>query len=87
MGWRPTRFQGGRLAASIVARGAVPGARGGWVTISDAVKKPANKEAPTPASLKEKIKEESQKSVEKVPEVSSTASDSSENEKVKEDES
>ena len=71
----------------ILVRGAVPGARGGWVTISDAVKKPANKDAPMPASLKEKIKQESQKGVEKEPEVSSPESDSSENVKVKEDES
>ena len=71
----------------ILVRGAVPGARGGWVTISDAVKKPANKDAPMPASLKEKIKQESQKGVEKEPEVSSPESDSSETVKVKEDES
>ena len=30
----------------ILVRGAVPGAKGGWVTISDAVKKSANKDAP-----------------------------------------
>ena len=45
----------------ILVRGAVPGARGGWVTISDAVKKPANKDAPMPASLKEKSSEEVEK--------------------------
>jgi len=71
----------------ILVRGAVPGARGGWVTISDSVKKPANKDAPMPASLKGQIKEENQKAVEKEPEVSSAVSDSSETEKVKEDES
>ena len=36
----------------ILVRGAVPGAKGGWVTISDAVKKPVNKDAPVPAALK-----------------------------------
>ena len=41
-------------AGLILVRGAVPGARGGWVTISDAVKKPVNKDAPTPAAFKGK---------------------------------
>jgi len=36
----------------IMVRGAVPGARGGWVTVKDAVKKPAHTEAPRPAALK-----------------------------------
>ena len=68
----------------ILVRGAVPGARGGWVTISDAVKKPANKDAPMPASLKEKILESLEK---KQPEVSSSIAESPASEKVKDDES
>ncbi len=38
-------------AGIILVRGAVPGAKGGWVTISDAVKKPINDDAPLPAAL------------------------------------
>ena len=68
----------------ILVRGAVPGARGGWVTISDAVKKPANKDAPMPASLKQKSPEGVEK---KQPEVSSSVTESSASEKVKDDES
>ncbi len=36
----------------IMIKGAVPGAAGGWVTIKDAVKKPAHKDAPKPAALR-----------------------------------
>jgi len=36
----------------IMVRGAVPGSKGGWVTIKDAVKKPALADAPRPAGLK-----------------------------------
>jgi large subunit ribosomal protein L3 len=36
----------------IMVKGAVPGSRGGWVTIKDAVKKPAQSDAPRPAGLK-----------------------------------
>ena len=36
----------------IMVKGAVPGSRGGWVTIKDAVKKPAHAEAPRPAALR-----------------------------------
>jgi large subunit ribosomal protein L3 len=36
----------------IMVRGAVPGSRGGWVTVKDAVKKPAHAEAPRPAALR-----------------------------------
>jgi large subunit ribosomal protein L3 len=36
----------------IMVKGAVPGSRGGWVTIKDAVKKPAHAEAPRPAAVK-----------------------------------
>ena len=74
-------------AGLILVRGAVPGAKGGWVTISDAVKKPLNKDAPTPASLREKVKNENQKSAEKETEVSVAVGDSTQTEKVKEDES
>ena len=68
----------------ILVRGAVPGARGGWVTISDAVKKPANKDAPMPASLKGKSPESLEK---KETEVSSAMAESPASEKVKDDES
>jgi large subunit ribosomal protein L3 len=33
-------------------KGAVPGSRGGWVTIKDAVKKPFPDNAPLPAAIK-----------------------------------
>ncbi len=36
----------------IMIKGAVPGSKGGWVTIKDAVKKPFPSEAPLPAALK-----------------------------------
>jgi len=36
----------------IMVKGAVPGSRGGWVTIKDAVKKPFPENAPLPAGLK-----------------------------------
>jgi large subunit ribosomal protein L3 len=39
-------------AGLIFVRGAVPGAEGGWVQISDAVKHPVPKDAPFPAGLK-----------------------------------
>jgi large subunit ribosomal protein L3 len=51
----------------ILVRGAVPGAKGGWVTISDAVKKPVNKDAPLPASLKNEAKGEPQNGVNVAP--------------------
>jgi len=38
----------------IVVEGAVPGHKGSWLTIKDAVKKPLPKDAPTPAGLKGK---------------------------------
>jgi len=37
----------------LLIRGAVPGAKGGWVLIHDAVKKPMPKEAPYPAALRD----------------------------------
>jgi len=36
----------------ILVKGAVPGARGGWVTINDAMKKPFNENSPVPAAIK-----------------------------------
>lgn len=38
----------------ILLKGAVPGSAGSWVTIRDAVKRPAPKDAPIPAKLREK---------------------------------
>jgi len=43
----------------ILVKGAVPGAKGGWVMIRDAVKKPIPEGAPMPAALKgDKVEEE-----------------------------
>ncbi len=43
----------------ILIKGAVPGARGGWVLIRDALKKPLPEGAPMPAALKvEKVEQE-----------------------------
>ena len=36
----------------IMIKGAVPGSKGGWVTVKDAVKKPAAKDAPRPAGIR-----------------------------------
>ena len=36
----------------IMVKGAVPGSKGGWVTIKDATKKPAFEGVPLPASLR-----------------------------------
>jgi large subunit ribosomal protein L3 len=36
----------------IMIKGAVPGTAGGWVTVKDAVKKPAHKDAPRPAAVR-----------------------------------
>ena len=36
----------------------MPGASGGWVTISDAVKKPVNKDAPLPAAVRNNVAKE-----------------------------
>jgi large subunit ribosomal protein L3 len=36
----------------IMVKGAVPGSKGGWVTIKDAVKKPAHADAPKPAAVR-----------------------------------
>jgi large subunit ribosomal protein L3 len=35
----------------ILVKGAVPGSKSGWITIKDAVKKPAHKDAPLPAGI------------------------------------
>ena len=36
----------------VMIRGAVPGSKGGWVLIRDAVKKPASKDAPKPGAVR-----------------------------------
>ena len=44
----------------ILVKGAVPGAKSGWVLINDAVKKPAPEGVPFPAGLKETAKPEAE---------------------------
>jgi large subunit ribosomal protein L3 len=39
----------------IMVKGAVPGSKGGWVTVKDAVKKPFPDNAPMPAGLKSDV--------------------------------
>ena len=39
----------------IMVKGSVPGSKGGWVTIKDAVKKPLPKDLPMPAGLKSAV--------------------------------
>ena len=41
----------------IMVKGAVPGSKGGWVTIKDAVKKPLSDQVVFPASLASAVKE------------------------------
>jgi large subunit ribosomal protein L3 len=41
----------------IMVKGAVPGSKGGWVTVKDAVKKPFPENAPLPAALKSAVTE------------------------------
>jgi len=36
----------------ILIKGAVPGSKNGWILINDAVKKPANTEAPYPGAVR-----------------------------------
>jgi large subunit ribosomal protein L3 len=36
----------------ILVEGAVPGAKGGWITVRDAIKKPVPKEAPQPGKFR-----------------------------------
>ena len=38
----------------LMVRGAVPGSKGGWVLVRDAVKKPSHKDAPVPGAFKSK---------------------------------
>ncbi len=42
----------------ILVKGAIPGSKGGWVLINDAVKKPANTEAPYPGAVRAAAAEE-----------------------------
>ena len=71
----------------ILVRGAVPGAKGGWVTISDAVKMPANSDAPLPAALKEEIKKDEKKELKNDEAISTPENKNPETDKVKDDES
>ena len=50
----------------ILVKGSVPGAKGGWVTVKDAVKKPLPENVPMPAALKSAAKEETAAPVEEV---------------------
>ena len=74
-------------AGLILVRGAVPGAKGGWVTISDAAKKPLNKDAPIPAALKGNVEASDKKQVEKEATISTPVEEDAAAEKVKDDES
>ena len=42
----------------VMVRGAVPGSKGGWVIVRDAVKKAANKDAPKPGAIRAAEKKE-----------------------------
>ena len=42
----------------LLVKGSVPGSKGGWVLIQDAVKKVLNEDAPKPAGLIERLVEE-----------------------------
>ena len=44
----------------ILIQGSVPGTKGAWIAISDAVKKPAHKDAPVPAGLKKSAAKQEQ---------------------------
>ncbi len=48
----------------ILIKGSVPGAKSGWVLISDAVKRPMPKDVPLPAGIKANAKSEAEKSAE-----------------------
>ena len=74
-------------AGLILVRGAVPGAKGGWVTISDAVKRPVNEDAPTPAAFKGNVKVNNETDREKEAVVTTPVDESPVEEKVKDDES
>ena len=73
-------------AGLILVRGAVPGAKGGWVTISDAVKKPVNKDAPIPAALRGNVEGNDKIEAEKEAAVTKSVDESPVAEKVKDDE-
>jgi large subunit ribosomal protein L3 len=45
----------------VLVRGAVPGAKGGWVLVRDAVKKDLPKDAPKPGAFRAKAAAETQK--------------------------
>jgi large subunit ribosomal protein L3 len=36
----------------ILVEGAVPGVKGGWITVRDAIKKPSPKDAPVPGAFR-----------------------------------
>ena len=75
-------------AGLILVRGAVPGAKGGWVTISDAVKKPLNKVAPIPAAIKGAVKDNNERELENNEDVVATpVNETPVEERVKDDES
>ena len=74
-------------AGLILVRGAVPGAKGGWVTISDAAKKPLNKDAPIPAAFKGMVKGNNETDLENEAVVTTAVDESSVEEKVKDNES
>ena len=65
----------------------MPGAKGGWVTISDAVKKPVNNEAPIPAAIKDAVKENNVADLENEAAITTPVNERPVEEKVKDDES
>ena len=74
-------------AGLILVRGAVPGAKGGWVTISDAVKKPVNTDAPIPAAIKGTVKEHIETDVQNDAVITTPENESPVEEKVEDNES
>ncbi len=44
----------------LMIRGAVPGSKGGWVMVRDAVKKAAHKDVPKPGSFKARAEKKEQ---------------------------
>jgi large subunit ribosomal protein L3 len=61
----------------IMVRGAVPGAKGGWILLRDAVKKPLPDDVPTPGSFRggEKPKAEAKDAEAEAPEVEQAAAE------------
>lgn len=61
----------------ILVEGAVPGAKGGWITVRDAVKKKLPKEAPKPGKFKlaesAEAKSDSKPAAENAPEAAAPA--------------